>query len=263
MKKLIAIVLAAVFVLAGCSANLLDPTLLPAAADEQQTAELQSTAEPTSEATLEPTEKPKAEAAYEITYQNVFSWVNSIGTTHAQIIVEITNTGGEPLYLSSGSYDLEDTFGNLIASKKYISEYPIVLLPGEKGYMHDETMLDNPAPESGLVVVPRISAELAKIEHISLTISDVAITDKKYLGINVLGRVENTTADPQSMVYIVMVLYDADGIPLGVMFTILTDEIAAGDKIGFEMTAYSMPDTITADDVGSYVVYAYPLQYQF
>lgn len=96
MKKLIAIVLTAVFVLSGCSANLLDPTLLPAAADAQQTAELQSTAEPTSEATIEPTQEPTPELTVEPTLAPTATPIRMPGIVGSQaydIIISLENSG--------------------------------------------------------------------------------------------------------------------------------------------------------------------------
>ena len=83
------------------------------------------------------------EIQYDISYKNVASWINSIGTMRIQVIAEITNTGSTPIYLSSSSYDLEDSNGQIIASKQYISTYPDVINSGEKGYLYDETSLDN------------------------------------------------------------------------------------------------------------------------
>ena len=43
----------------------------------------------------------------------------------------------------------------------------------------------------------------------------------------------------------------------------IMEDLAAGAKIGFEMSEFSMPDGITADSVADFVVYAYPYQLQF
>ena len=65
------------------------------------------------------------------------------------------------------------------------------------------------------------------------------------------------------MVYVVAFLYDADQKCIGQMFTILMDELAVGDKVGFEMSDMSLPDSITVDSVADVVYYAYPMQLQF
>ena len=90
--------------------------------------------------------------------------VSSIGTTWVQVIVEIENTGEAPIYLSSGSYDLKDASGSIIASKSYVSEYPRVVSIGEKAYLYDETTLDLPVTGT-LTVVPRINEKKATIQN--------------------------------------------------------------------------------------------------
>lgn len=67
----------------------------------------------------DPVQDEVEEVAYEVTYTNAKIYTNSIGTVWSQVIVEIENTGSSDLYLSSGSYDLEDADGNLIASENH------------------------------------------------------------------------------------------------------------------------------------------------
>lgn len=251
MKKLISLLMALTMILS-----------LAACAGESGSAE---TTVPGSAASEIPETQAPAETTapvavqYEITDARATSWVNSIGTTWVQVIVEITNTGTSNLYLSSGSYDLEDAEGHLVASQTLVSEAPDVIAPGEKGYMYEETTLDTPV-EGELTVLPRVDVEEASVDLIRYTVSDASLTEGKYGDLKILGRVENTSAEPGDMVQIVAVLYDADGVCIGQMFTILTDELAAGDKIGFEMSSLSLPDTVTAEAVAEIVYYAFPMQ---
>ena len=201
-------------------------------------------------------------ASYEITDMRAVTWVNSIGTTWVQIIVEITNDGTKDLYLGSGTCDLEDASGALVKSVSLVSEYPEVLAPGEKGYMYEETMLDGPV-EGELTVVPRVDVKEAKVACIRLAVSDIAVSDDSFGGVKVRGRVENTTDKDQSLVNVVAFLYGADGKLIATVNTILLDTLAAGDKMGFEMSGFSLPDTVNAAAVASYEVYAYPTQFQF
>ena len=200
--------------------------------------------------------------AYEVTDSRARTWTSGTGTTWVQTIVEITNTGTSNLYLSSGSYDLEDAGGNLVASQTLVSAHPEVLAPGEKGYMYEETTLDEPV-EGELTVLPRESVEEAKVDLIRFPVTEAKLTEGSYGGFKMTGRVENTGEEEEGMVFVTAFLYDAEGVFLGELFTILMEDLAPGDKIGFEMSSYSLPDDVTLESVADFTVYAYPTQYQF
>ncbi len=204
-----------------------------------------------------------AEEAFEITYQNARAYKSNIGTVWAQAIVEITNTGTVPLYIGSSAYDLEDADGKLIASRTMVSAFPSVLDVGEKGYMYEETILEE-EPSGELTILPRPDVEAAKVDLVRFPVTDEEIKDGDYgVGLKMLGRVENTSDEAQSMVYIATAMYDAAGTPVGLMFNILTEELAPGAKIGFECNGMSLPEDVTVDAIASHVTYAYPLQMQF
>ncbi len=207
-------------------------------------------------------EEDSEEADYNVPYTKAIAYTNSIGTVWVQVIVEIENTGSSDLYLSSGSYDLEDASGGLIASRTAVSTFPDVIKPGEKAYMYEETTLDS-AVDGEITVVPRVDASKAKVGCIRFDVTDFSISTDSYGKLKGMGRVENTSEEASSMTYIVVILKGADGNPIGQMFTILTDELKAGDKIGFEMSAFSLPDDVTMDSVADYEVFAYPMQMQF
>lgn len=190
-------------------------------------------------------------------------WTNSIGSTWEQTIVEITNTGSVPLYLGDVSYDLEDESGSLLASESMVSVYPTVLDVGEKGYLYNETTFDGD-PVDNVNIIPHIKAEAAKIENVRYPVTDVKISDDNYGRIKVIGRIENNTSEDASMPEIAIVLYNADGEPIGLIFTYVMDGVPAGEKVGFEATEFSLPDFVKADAVADYAVFAYPgMQFQF
>ena len=200
---------------------------------------------------------------YEISYKNVASWINSIGTMRIQVIAEISNTGTIPIYLSTSSYDLEDSNGQIIASKQNISTYPSVIKPGEKGYLYDETSLDNVV--TGLItVVPRINAKKATVPCIRYEASEITISDTAYFGPKMVGRITNSTnEDEDGIIYVVAILYNNNNVPIGVLTDMLYDDFPKGTKMGFEATTLSLPDYVTASSIGNYTIYAYPSQYQF
>ncbi|MCL1824050.1 MAG: FxLYD domain-containing protein, partial [Oscillospiraceae bacterium] len=203
------------------------------------------------------------EPKFEITYSNVHVYKNSIGTIRAYTIFEVTNTGDVPLYLSSGSLDLEDENGTLIKSQSLVSCFPDVIETGEKGYYYDDSTIDKLDAVQDLVVLPRPDVKKAKIDNIRLEMSDLELFDKQYFGTYCSGRVINNTDEEQNMVYIYIVLFDSSNNPIGVLFTILSENIKVGDKIGFEASGLSLPDNITANSVHNFKAYAYPMQFQF
>jgi len=254
-KLLVALSFVVALSLSACSGT-------PApATDPDETKPSEPTATQQSQETEESTESKGT--SYEVTYQNVSAYTDSIGTTWVQAIVEITNTGSENLYLNSGSYDLEDAEGDLITSQSLVSTYPDVLAPGEKGYMYDETTLDDYEEGAELKILPKLDIEKAKVGLIRYNVSDVKVSDDDMGDIKVLGRVENTTNEASSMVYIVAFFYDADGTPIGSAFTILDGELEVGEKTGFEIHSFALPDDVSSDKIAETVVYAYPSQFQF
>lgn len=203
------------------------------------------------------------EFAYEITHQSALTYKNSIGTVWVQVILEIENTGTTDLYMNTGAYDLEDLDGKLVSSSTMLSAYPSVIAPGEKGYYYEETTLNELDEAIELTVLPRLKAEEAKVDQITYALSDLELTSDTYAGVRIKGRIENTTDEMKSLIYVYAALYDSDDNPIGVIFTILTEDLNPGDKIGFEMSGFSLPPNVTVDSVARLEAVAYPLQYQF
>ena len=232
----------------------------PAATQPAKTAPPSNASEP---GQTQSGENAPSSSSHEITYQNVRVWTNNIGTTWIQAIVEVTNTGNENLYLGPGSYDLEDADGRLVKSQGQVSTYPSVLAPGEKGYMYNEITLDDYSGDGNLSILPRPDIKTAKVDLVRYGISDLNVSDTAYGGINVLGRIENTTDKAENgTIYIVAFFYDAAGTPIGSAFTILTETVDVGAKIGFEFSSFSMPNDITSEDIADTIIYAYPYQLQ-
>lgn len=204
----------------------------------------------------------KAEEKYDTVYQKVTVWKNSIGTVWMQAIVQIENTGDVPLYLNCSSIDVEDADGKLVKTESLVSVYPTVLLPGETAVLSEETTLEE-EPSGELTVIPHWKNKKAKVDTIRYQVTEEEFKEEKYSGIKMIGRVENTSSEAESMVYIVANLFDENHHAIGQLFTILTNELQPGEKVGFELSALTMPDSVTLDSIASYEVFAFPLQYQF
>ena len=208
-------------------------------------------------------EKANNEVDYEITYSSVIAYKNSIGTVWTQAIFEVTNKGTSALYIGSGAYDLEDSDGKLISSSTMVSSYPDVIAPGERAYYYESTTQYSLDSAIDMRILPRAKADKAKVDLIRNNVTDLELSDDRFFGIRAKGRVENTSDEAQSRVYVSVILFDAWAKPIGVLSTILMEDLAPGDKIGFEATALSMPPSITTADVGYVLTYSYPWQLQF
>lgn len=260
MKKRMGIIVLALLVtllVAACATQ--TPAAVPENTEKVESAPSTKSEEPTEAPTAAPTEAPAVQ--YEITYKSANSFKDSIGTVYIIGIVGITNTGSKNLYIASGSFDFEDATGALIATEDYISAYPEVIQPGETSYMYTESLIDGDLPET-VNVIPHEDVEEATVDCVRLPVSEATIKDDKYFGLEAMGRVENNTGSDASFVYVCAIMKDVEGNPVCIAFTIV-DEIKAGDKVGFSMTTLSIPDSITADSIASFDVYAYPLQMQF
>ena len=210
----------------------------------------------------EPAAAPKEEAAWEVGNARAVTYTDSIGSLWVQIICPVTNTGTKNLYLSAGTMDLEDADGHLVESQSLVSVFPEVLQPGETAYYYEETILDDGSPTE-LNVLPHVKIKEATVDCVRYAVSDTEISDDTYGGVKITGRVENTSSEAESYIQVVALLYDADNNLIALPFTFITDELAPGDKIGFSMSSFSSPDSVTADAVDHTEFYAYPLQYQF
>ena len=208
-----------------------------------------------------PPPAPDPVMAYEIVDNDNWIITNSIGTKYMMGAVTVKNTGTTNLYLSSGTFDIEDASGALIDSNRYISASPQVIAPGETAVYFEEMMFDKGTADGVYHIVPTIQAEEAKVDLIRCPVTDVSFTDSYFGGVEVVGRVENTTGQEQSMLNVDVVLYDAAGNVLSVMST-YTSNAAPGAKIGFN-TSSIFQRNLKAADIASYAVYAYPTQYNF
>lgn len=214
------------------------------------------TAEP--EPTAEPVEGP----SWEEVSRGVKVWKNSIGTLWVHAWVEIRNNGTEPLYLSSTSLDIENADGDLLQTLKNVSGYPQVLMPGEVGVYDECTLADDELPEKGLTVTGRLKIEQSKVECIRYDITGFKVKTDKYKQTTGKGRVENNTEDPaDGFIYACALCYNAKGNYIGLLYTIVTDEIPAGERQGFETMSASWK--VKDKDIAETITYAYPQQYQF
>ncbi len=203
----------------------------------------------------------KETADWEVGEAFVRKTTDSIGTKYIQVIVPVTNTGTKNLYLNNGTIDLEDSDGHLVDTLNMVSAYPQILAPGETGYYIEETFDGTDGADVTALLHEKIKE--ATVQNIRYEVSDVSVKNGQFTGIEITGRVENTTNEDGKLVYVVAILYNSNNEPIGHAFTIMTDDLVAGDKVGFSMSTMVSPSQIKASDVDHYDIYAYPQQMQF
>ena len=209
----------------------------------------------------EGTTAEKSEAASELTDVTTKVFTNSIGTTWVVGIATVKNTGNCDLYISNSGMDIETADGKLVDTMTLASATPTVISPGETTIIYGEQTV---SAEGDYKVVPTYKAVEAKIPNTRYEVSDVSLSEDDLMGtLEVVGRVENGGDEDQSMIEVVVIMYDADGKVLGVMTT-YTDEIAAGAKGTFKMSNIGDANKVALADIDHSDVIAYPgMQMQF
>lgn len=209
----------------------------------------------------ETTEAVKSEPASELVDVSTKVFTNSIGTVWVVGIATVKNTGNCDLYISNTGMDIETADGKLVDTMTLASATPTVISPGETTIIYGEQTV---SAEGDYKVVPTYKAVEAKIPNTRYEVSDVSLSEDDLMGtLEVVGRVENGGDEDQSMIEVVVIMYDADGKVLGVMTT-YTDEIAAGAKGTFKMSNIGDANKVALADIDHYDVMAYPgMQMQF
>lgn len=196
---------------------------------------------------------------YKVGDAQIGVYTNSINSTYVKIAVPVTNTGNCNLFLSAGSVDIEGSDGTIEDTLSLVSCYPQIIKPGETAWYFENTLYDG-SSKDGLKAILHEDVEEAKVDCIRYEVSEIALKDDQYLGVNVTGRVENTTDEDATLPYVAALLFDKDNALIGVDFTIL-DDLKAKAKVGFKTSGLDLE--ISASDVAKYEVYAYPNQFQF
>ncbi len=199
--------------------------------------------------------------SFETTHTSVILEKNSIGTVWVYVLAEVTNTGNTDLFLKAGSIDLEDASGALVDVLNLVSVYPQIISPGEKAYYYESTTLENVSENASLTVVLHPEISKSKTDKSTFPVTDIVLIDEEYWGMKATGRVENTSQEDDSSVYIAVVLFDLNNKPFAVLMTI--ESVNTGVKKGFSASSLSFPDTITKSSVSKFVAYAYSYQFQF
>ena len=168
-----------------------------------------------------------------------------------------------PIKSAAFKSELRRSFENMIdavkvKTKSMINAYPDYIKPGETAYYYDETSVD--FDTTGIKVVPHVDIHKSSNEVIRYDIGDISITEDSLSGVKVMGRVENKTSKKGTLVYVAANLFDSNDKLICNCFTILDNDLNAGDKIGFTCSPFAYRE-VKPSDVARYEIYAYPTQF--
>ena len=264
MKRLLCLISALCLLLCLCACN-----SAPVPSESSTVPSSAATSEATTEATTEPTYASTTEAPtttapqslYELGACSVRTYRDENGTIWAMGIAEIVNTGDKPLYLDYGSFELRNSADEVVMTADAIAAYPQILLPGESGYYFEVVEPDLPDTEAlTLYVTPDVCE--AEVECVRYTVTDTRLKNSPYGGLELWGKVENATDSDGELVCIAAVLLDAEDKPLGLLTTILTDQLKAGTASEFTVESFMLPTELKTSEVAQTLIFAYPLQEQ-
>ena len=207
------------------------------------------------------TESNQNKVDYAIVDNYNYVGTNSLGIVWMEGFVVVENTGTTNLYLESGSFDIEDENGKIVGSQSYVNVYPSVIAPGERAVYYDSFSLDYIDVNKTYKIVPKIDVERARVPLLRMNVTETSIKEDAFGGIDIVGRVENTTNEEQTLYKVIAFLYDKNDKIIGIIYT-YPDKLAAGDKIGFEISHFSYKD-IAFEDIARFEVIAQPFQTQF
>lgn len=208
--------------------------------------------------------REKEKFSYEIgdSVVEVFDTGNSYIGNYIRVYTPITNNGNVNIYISSCSYDIEDSNGNIVKTMSYVNAMPDLIKPGETTYVFEETSYDG-SITTGLVAVPHFTIKNAsKTEAIRYDVSQISITTDSIYGFEFVGRMTNNTNKTSSIAYVAITVFDKSGNFYATFSDTVFDDVQPGESIGFEATFLTNKyhPSFTQDSIGSYTAVAYEMQ---
>lgn len=204
--------------------------------------------------------KSSSKAEYKLVDSYGKVYTDSIGTKYVKVAFSVKNTGKVNVFLKPGSADIENSNGTLEDTVDLISACPQVLKPGETGWYYENALYDGTETKN-LKIVANPDVEKATDDCIRYTVSEISIKEEQYLGIKILGRVENGTDKDVESVKVMANLFDKDGKLISQESTYIDEGLTKGQKKSFEIV--SLNSEIKKSDIDKYEVYAFPYQFNW
>lgn len=270
MKKIIAYLLLLTLLLSGCSQN---DSVGSSAPPQQDNDTSQNANVTTPSAQMDPNAERYTmkstltdwETEYTVS-TDVKHIVDNRGH-NAYVTAEIRNVGENPIFMGDlmlEGYALKDASGTYSDVQLFEQYYPVVLYPGETGYLHGVTITRSLwQGGENLTVVWQEDG----ISHTCLTVADaeelfsmLKTSDEEVFinddgNLQMKGKVTNSSASEHTSIRINAVLFDKAGALLG-LFTGSVDSLAANEAAEFALTGYPAENFDIAD-VASWKVEAY------
>lgn len=214
------------------------------------------------ESVAESTVEPEPEISYEVTSASIDSWEVLSDAYWTAVNIEISNTGTTNLRLLDSFFDLENSTGELVSAQQRLFAFPDIIAPGETGYFNIITHSDH-SVGTDLTVVPRILVEATEETPIRYNVSDVEAVwdDEEYGSFAVIGRIENCTSSIETKACVAAFVYDQNNLLIGGFRTAMIENLAPGEKVGFEAIGIQ-PPLNSLDEISKIICVAYPYREQ-
>ena len=200
----------------------------------------------------------EAQPMVEIVNQASGAWVDSIGTVWVHSSAVFENTGDVPVEIGETQMNFKGQDDSILGTATMIYSVPSVVMPGEKAYITESTILDGiTSPDEFKETTYNFNFEETEADANLLEVSGVkGIKGDEYTPYKVTGVVKNITDELQDDIRIAAGLFDAQGNLLGVFSGGVDIGINPGSEAGFELSYPDLPQGV-ADKVATIDVKAY------
>lgn len=200
----------------------------------------------------ESTQEPQL--PYEITVSYANAYRNALGEVWVQAMLAVTNTSQSTLRLDYSALHVQVSAQDT-RELSYVLAFPSQIAPGETGYYYEELPLNYEA-EGDLPLTADLNITEIPQEPQRFELSALTITDSPYGGLSLTGTLHDLSAQEGKLVYIAVLLFDENDLPVAVCYTIHTETGAAEDP--FELISFMLPEHITTESVARFEAFAYP-----
>ncbi len=200
----------------------------------------------------------KADAKLEVVDSTGVAWVDSIGSVWVHSAAVFENTGSVPVEIGETQMNFKGQDGSILGTSSMIYSVPDVVMPGEKAYIGETTLLDSiSSADEYKETTYNFNFEETNDKPNLLEVS--GISERRGLAYNpysITGVVKNTTDELQDDIRLAAGLYDSEGKLLGVLEGSVDVGVNAGSEAGFELSYPDIPEEVT-DQVKTVDVKAY------